>query len=84
MSTLEKFLKTTYNRGVLWWVKFYWNNILLNIYTQKPKQNNKDWVGIKVNRSIIPEGWSKEQAFTYLNEQYSKESRIMLGYKDKK
>lgn len=80
MNTLLNYLKSPNNKGVIWWFRFYWNNFLSNIYEQKVKQNNKDYVGIKLQSSVIPEGWTSENAFEYLGKEYN--GRIMKGYKD--
>lgn len=84
MNTLLNYLKSPNNKGVIWWVRFYYKNLLSNIYAQKVKQNNKDYVGIKLQSSVIPEGWSRDNAFKYLEKEWRKDEdfKVFKRFKD--
>ena len=81
MSTLLKFINTTRKRGFTWWLRYYWNHLLIMLYSKKVQKPNKDWVGIKVQSKIVPEGWTPENAFEFLGKEYS--GIIMKGFMDK-
>lgn len=82
MSTLQEFLQKTKTRSVLWWLKYYWNNILETIYEKKVSNNvDNSWKNsLRVTKSIYPEGWTRDNAFLHLNKQY--QGTIMKRYKD--
>lgn len=79
-----QFINKPRNKKISWWLRFYWNNLLSNIYEQKVKQNNKDYVGIKLQSSIIPEGWSRDNAFKYLEKEWRKDEdfKVFKRFKD--
>lgn len=81
MSTLLKFINTTRKRGLFWWFKFYWNAFLIFLYSKKESKANKDWVGIKVQSKVVPEGWTSENAFEFLGKEYN--GIIMKRFIDK-
>jgi len=71
MSTLLNYLKLPNNKSLLWWIKYYWTHFLDAIYEKKVSNKiDNSWKVIKVSKTITPEGWTSENAFQYLNEQY--------------
>ena len=71
MSTLLNYLKLPNNKSLLWWIKYYWTHFLDAIYHRKVSNKvDNSWKVIKVSKTITPEGWTSENAFQYLNEQY--------------
>ena len=81
MSTLLAFLKMPQNRGIFFWIKFYWNEFLKGLYSKKVKSPKYDWKGIKTSHTYTPEGWSKENCFEFLGKEYS--GRVMKRFMDK-
>jgi hypothetical protein len=60
MSTLLAYLKLPNNKGVIWWVKFYWNEFLKAIYEKKVSNKiDKSWVGIKTQSTYKPSFYPK-------------------------
>ena len=82
MTTLANFLTKKNPKGVFYWLKFYWFHLLEFAYSKRVSNKVDTWKGIKVKSSHIPEGWNKENSFKYLQEQYSKENRIMKRFAD--
>lgn len=82
MSTLLTWIKLKQKRSLFWWMKYYWNNILMSLSLRKEKEDNS-WKGIKISHSVIPEKWNKENVFPYLNEEYKdmKFDGITLNHK---
>jgi hypothetical protein len=52
-------------------------NKISEIINRKNKRNDS-WKKLKIAYSIIPEGWTKEECFKFLQKEYS--GRIMKGY----
>lgn len=83
MSTIFEFVKKNRTRGVFWWLKYYWNELLTSIYQRKVSNKiDNSWKGIKIAKTIIPKGWTKENAFEFLGKEWSKEHKHMKAYKD--
>ena len=77
MSTLIQYLENT-NKSFLYKWKIFWNLFYEGL---EPKiENKKDWVGLKISHSVIPESWTSENAFKFLEKEY--EGKIMKAYKD--
>lgn len=71
MSTLLNFINSTRKRGLFWWLSYFWNELLNNIYERKVSNKvDNNWKGIKISKTIVPEGWTKENAFSYLEKEY--------------
>jgi len=81
MSTLLNYLKLPNNKGLFYWLKFYYNEFLTAIYQRKVSDKvDNSWKKLKIAKTITPEGWTSENAFEYLGKEYN--GRIMKGYKD--
>ena len=81
MSTLQEFLQKTKTRGLIWWLKYYWNNILETIYEKKVSNVDDSWKDrIKTKEPIVPEGWTSKGAFEFLGKEY--DGLIMKKFKD--
>ena len=79
MSSLLEFLQKERKLNWKFWFRYYHQHILGLIYKGNIKQDNS-WKGVKISKTVTPEGWTKEKAFEYLGEQYS--GTIMKAYKD--
>lgn len=79
MSSLLEFLQKERKLNWKFWFKYYHQHILGIIYSKRVKENNS-WKGIKVSKTVTPEGWSSENAFEYLGEEYK--GMIFKRYKD--
>ena len=83
MSTLQEFLQKTKTRGLIWWLKYYWNNILETIYEKKTSNVDDSWKDkIKTKEPIVPQGWTRDNAFLHLNKEF--QGTTMKRYKDGK
>lgn len=85
MSTIFNFLQTKNNRGIIWWFKFYWNELLNSIYQRKVSSKvDNSWKGVKIKHTITPEGWSSENAFGYLEKEWGKNEdfKVFKRFKD--
>lgn len=80
MSTLLNYLKLPNNKGLFYWIKFYYNEFLTAIYQRKVSEIDNSWKGIKIAKTITPEGWSKDNAFKYLEKEW--DGKIMRRFKD--
>lgn len=81
MSTLLAFLKLPKNRGIFFWIKYYWNQFLDAIYHRKVSNKvDNSWKGVKISKTITPEGWNSENAFEFLGKEYN--GTIMKRFKD--
>ena len=69
MSSLLEFLQKERKLNWKFWFRYYHKHILGLIYKGNIKQDNS-WKGVKISKTITPEGWTSENAFQYLNEQY--------------
>ena len=66
MSTLLNYIKSPNNKGLFWWIKYYWNEFLITIYQKKTKPMDDSWKStIKVSKTEFPEGLPKEAKFAY-------------------
>lgn len=64
-------------------LQYYHQEFLNFLYGNKKKVSNKmdkSWVGLKIKNSVIPKGWSKEGAFSFLQKEYN--GKIMKSYRD--
>ena len=76
MSRLLSYLNTPNNRGIFYWLKYH----LSGLFEKKPIPNKKDWVGLKINHSVVPEGWTSENAFEFSGKEY--QGIFMKRFKD--
>lgn len=70
MSTLINFLQNTRKRSILWWLKYYHQEILNSLY-QKKVSNKVDnsWKKLQIKNSYYPALYpvkNKENVFLYL------------------
>ena len=83
MSSLLQFLQKERKLSFIFWFKYYWNNILNTFYEKKVSSKiDNSWKKIKLSHSVVPEGYSSENAFSFLEKEYEKEGIKMLRYKD--
>jgi len=81
MSTLKEFLTKTRKRGLFWWLSFYKEYILSLIYEKKVSNKiDNSWKGVKLSKTIMPEGWTEKGAFEFLGKEYS--GLVMKRFKD--
>lgn len=80
-KTLLTWLNSTQKKSFWYYWKLFWKEFWSNFGTKDVKINN-DWKGIKLSKTIIPEGWTKENAFKYLGKEY--EGTVMKRFTDKK
>ena len=78
MNTLKELLESNRKSAFYYW-KIFWNRFYAWFEEPKPV-NEKDWVGLKIHHSVIPKGWTSENAFKFLQKEY--EGKIMIAYKD--
>lgn len=79
MSSLLEFLQKERKLNWKFWFRYYHQHILDFIYNKKVNKDDS-WKGIKIFKTITPEGWTKEKAFEYLGKEYS--GTIMKRFKD--
>jgi hypothetical protein len=81
MSTIFNFLQTKNNRGIFWWIRFYYEEFLNSIYQRKVSNKiDNSWKKLKIAKTITPEGWSKDNAFKHLEKEW--DGKIMRRFKD--
>lgn len=81
MSSLLEFLQKERKLNWKFWFRYYHQHLLSWVYSKNKKENNS-WKGIKIAKTTTPEGWTKENAFEYLEVEYKKEKMIMKRFKD--
>lgn len=80
MSTLQQFLSKN-SKGMWYYTKIFWKEFLNNFkFNKMSNKMDNSWKGIKLSHTITPEGWSKENAFSYLNNEYK--GMILKRFKD--
>lgn len=79
MSSLLEFLQKERKLNWKFWFKYYHQHILNWIYNKNTEKDNS-WKGVKLSKTITPEGWNSENAFEFLGKEYN--GRIMKGFKD--
>ena len=71
MSTLQEFLEKTRKRGLLWWLSFYFNQLIDSIkFNKASNKTDNNWKNVKIKSTYTPEGYNKENVFAYLNNHY--------------
>ena len=79
MSTIFEFLEKSRKRGYFWWFNFY-KNEFINSFKQREEKVDDSWKGVKVSKTITPEGWTEKDAFKFLEEHYN--GTIFKRFKD--
>ena len=83
MSTLQEFLQNTRKRNLGWWFSYYKQYLLNLIYEKKVSNVDDSWKDrIKTKEPIVPEGWTRDNAFLHLNKEF--QGTTMKRYKDGK
>lgn len=70
MSSLLEFLQKERKLNWKFWFKYYHQHLLEFIYSKKIKPDDS-WKGIKLKSTVIPQGWSSENAFEFLGKEYN-------------
>ncbi len=70
MSTIFNFLQTKNNRGIFWWIRFYYEEFLNSIYQRKVSNKiDNNWKGVRIQSSYYPSLYpkkNKNNVFLYL------------------
>lgn len=68
MSTLQQFLQKERKLNWKFWLNYYHQWFLGLIYNKSIKSDD-NWKGVKIQSTIIPNGWTKDGVFTYLEKE---------------
>lgn len=79
-TTLRQFLDSKNPNGIFTIIKWYWNHLLEFIYTKEVSNKVDNWKGVKIKSSEIPEGWTSQNAFKFLEKEY--EGKTMKRFAD--